>query len=80
MAKAKWVKSGNHCPGCGSAETWVKNDDGDYYVGPDYVCLSCGAKGYMWETICMARKQELDAIRRIAGQVDQPGDGERGNG
>lgn len=30
-----------HCPSCGVKNVKVENTEGDYYVGPEYYCLSC---------------------------------------
>lgn len=32
-----------HCPNCGKKEVWA-SEEGDYYVGEDYICISCHAK------------------------------------
>lgn len=29
------------CPNCGDRKVWVEGGDGDYYVGPAYVCTGC---------------------------------------
>jgi len=44
------IPAGSHCPNCGSCDTWVEDDEGDYYVGPTYYCPSCGEDGHMWES------------------------------
>lgn len=32
-----------HCPGCGAKGLWHDCDEGDYYVGEDFLCPGCGA-------------------------------------
>lgn len=33
-----------YCPACGASGTvWVEVGGGDYYAGPDYVCLNCSS-------------------------------------
>ena len=43
-----FVPDGTICPGCGSRETWVQDDEGDYYDGPTYLCVACGSDGHAW--------------------------------
>ena len=31
------------CPGCGVKGLWDEQGGGDYYVGENFVCTSCGA-------------------------------------
>lgn len=38
-----------HCPACGAQGSVFKEDgEGDYYCGPTYFCVGCGASGSMW--------------------------------
>ena len=30
-----------HCPNCGALSVWCDSSEGDYYVGPTYVCTEC---------------------------------------
>lgn len=32
-----------YCPNCGEKNVWHEDDPGDYYVGEEYQCGSCGA-------------------------------------
>lgn len=34
---------GLYCPLCGAKEVWIEGGPGDYYLGPDHYCGSCGA-------------------------------------
>lgn len=38
----EYVKSEFYCPSCGSKEVWEQQGEGDYYMGVNYVCTSCG--------------------------------------
>lgn len=38
-----WLRGGLFCPECGAKGVWEEQSDGDYYVGPDYACTTCGA-------------------------------------
>lgn len=30
------------CPSCGNRYVWVEQGEGDYYQGPEYICVKCG--------------------------------------
>ena len=36
VEKTEWF-----CIHCGKQEVWVEDNEGDYYVGPDYFCTAC---------------------------------------
>jgi hypothetical protein len=36
-----WNEEARHCPYCGVAPVYVESGDGDYYVGPKYICVAC---------------------------------------
>lgn len=39
-----YKKTDFHCPGCGEKQVWKEDGDGgDFYLGEDYDCVSCGA-------------------------------------
>lgn len=57
---------GDHCPGCGYVPIWMEDELGDYYLGPVYVCPSCGNTGHLTWGSGMGKWQEeqvVDAIR-----------------
>lgn len=31
-----------YCPNCGEKEVWDDQGSGDYYEGPDHLCIKCG--------------------------------------
>ncbi len=33
-----------HCVKCGGKTVMELDEEGDYYIGPDYVCLTCNTK------------------------------------
>src|SRR5208282_1311777 len=38
----RWELSELFCPNCGKRGcVWCEDDPGDYYVGPDYLCMAC---------------------------------------
>ena len=47
--RPKFVFADKHCPECGEKEVWREDCEGDYYLGPDYYCAACHARGHMWE-------------------------------
>lgn len=38
-----WTKDSAFCPHCGKQEVWTEVGDGDYYAGPNFACVACGA-------------------------------------
>lgn len=37
-----WEQTKDFCPHCGKQTVWVENSGGgDYYVGEEYLCLTC---------------------------------------
>ena len=35
------VKEDKYCPRCGTKNVWSHQEDEDFYVGKDHVCISC---------------------------------------
>ena len=40
-----WEPLEIYCPECGEQRVWRDTSEGDYYVGPTYLCSACGACG-----------------------------------
>ena len=38
-----WSAGELFCPQCGMKTVWEEQGPGDYYVGSDYLCESCGS-------------------------------------
>lgn len=57
-----WLRN-IYCPECGNLGIWEQKGQGDYYHGPDQVCLACA-----WEGCCLTERNEDDAPR-IPGPV-----------
>ena len=36
-----------YCPECGSRGMWMNEDEGDYYLGPDFFCGKCRSSGHI---------------------------------
>jgi hypothetical protein len=30
-----------YCPNCSGCNVWVESGEGDYYQGPEYLCIDC---------------------------------------
>jgi hypothetical protein len=30
-----------HCPNCGVQSVWEEQSEGDYYAGPEFICITC---------------------------------------
>lgn len=43
----RWDECDYHCPNCGKQMVWERQGDGDYYMGVDYLCLSCQHRFYL---------------------------------
>ncbi len=41
-----YEKSDFHCVKCGEREVWEEQGDGDFEVGPRYICTHCGLEFY----------------------------------
>ena len=40
-----WIPDEMFCPNCGKkGNVWVQNSEGDYYVGPLFLCTACSAE------------------------------------
>lgn len=37
----EWIEDDYKCPYCGVTPVYVQSGDGDYYVGPTYICAAC---------------------------------------
>jgi len=40
----EYLKCDLFCPSCGKKDVWEEQSEGDYYCGPDFICVACGAK------------------------------------
>jgi hypothetical protein len=41
-----FVPADVRCITCGESEVWVEDSNGDYYLGPEHFCKSCGSAFY----------------------------------
>ncbi len=37
----KWEPCDLFCPMCGVKKVWLEQSLGDYYCGPEYICIEC---------------------------------------
>ena len=43
LSSSKWKQGNLYCINCGNQSVWEEQSEGDYYVGPENLCLVCGA-------------------------------------
>lgn len=36
-----------HCPSCGETDVWVEVGRGDFYQGPEHICIACDSSFYV---------------------------------
>lgn len=39
----EYEKTEYYCPLCGKQDIWEEQGPGDYYQGPDYLCVNCNS-------------------------------------
>jgi len=66
----RWEDGEYFCPGCGAREVWEEMGEGDYYQGPEFLCLACGASFWMpsgpdIRTDNSQDRQRLEALRGL---------------
>lgn len=63
-----WEATKRFCPNCGARNVWHETDPGDYYVGEEYLCLTCDHRFYLPMGVQKADgeqdKQRLDRLRK----------------
>lgn len=42
-SESSWDVGDYYCPNCGERTVYEENGEGDYYVGPDLICVLCSA-------------------------------------
>ena len=67
--RESWSATDLHCPRCGAKAVWVEGGPGDYYEGPQHLCVACRTSFALpsltefhekhWQTT-----QRLDAIKQ----------------
>jgi predicted RNA-binding Zn-ribbon protein involved in translation (DUF1610 family) len=74
--RERWDECEWYCPACGSGEVYADQGGGDYYVGNQHACVSCGAAFYLPSVDVQPRdwqnKQRLDALRAAFRETDAP--------
>jgi hypothetical protein len=43
----EWFPTEWYCPACGHQSVWEEADQGDYYMGVDFMCTHCGVTFYL---------------------------------
>ena len=65
--REKWTREPDmHCVGCGEMAVWVAGD-GDYYLGPEYMCALCGVVFHSptWPCGDAQSKQRVGHLRPV---------------
>ena len=65
-----YEKSDLYCPNCGKKEVWEEQGEGDYYLGPNYYCISCDT-GHSLTHTCAKIKSPCDImiVKQLKGDV-----------
>ncbi len=59
-----WIMAEDiYCPACGVKACWVERGPGDYYVGPQYICVECGGQWNLPNGVEDASKYKYDKQR-----------------
>ena len=64
-----WERTELFCPACGKREVHEEQSKGDYYVGVQFLCASCGASFYLPSHPEPDPKNEQD-VQRLAAIRD----------
>lgn len=59
-----WFRTVNyHCPNCGDKNNLFVNDTGDYYIGSEYICTSCGKSSYLDQCGSAAKESIVEQLK-----------------
>ena len=58
----KYTKVDTYCPNCGKQSVFEADGEGDYYVGPDCVCLECDSV-FTWQGASKADQFVLEQLK-----------------
>ncbi len=76
----EFSKESCFCLNCGKKDCVWSEDQGDYYVGGDWVCTECGAKWYCPMGIAFYNeKRELHIIEQLKSGITNKPKTPRGN-
>lgn len=60
----KYKQTNLYCPECGKQTVYVENSEGDYYVGPTHLCVSCDSNFTLPHIgVGGMHKKDLDDLR-----------------
>lgn len=59
----EFVKGDYFCPFCGKQEVWESQDSGDYYVGSEQICATCGARLHLDH--CQKTKSDANYLGQL---------------
>lgn len=56
-----------YCPNCGGRRVWVESGEGDYYCGPNHICVKCGCHF----SIPIMKVPDEDAYNNLTKQLSE---------
>lgn len=59
-----WKKEDYYCPYCGLQTICVEDSEGDYYVGPKYVCYTCAGSFTFQSGVVINDENLLTQLRK----------------
>ncbi len=62
----KWKETDYFCPRCGSETVWVCDDEGDYYVGEQHLCVEGGHTFYLPQIDKAINEQDTQRLKGIS--------------
>lgn len=65
----QWDETDYRCLYCGEESVYVDPGDGDYYVGPQYLCAACGGTFSLQDGSCDELSQQRAALIRAAREA-----------
>lgn len=66
IQKEQWEDTNYFCPNCGQKTVWHQYDEGDYYVGEDHICISCGKMFTLQNEMNMSEERTPQLIKQLS--------------
>lgn len=63
--KTTYLKEEVFCPNCGEKKVWSENSEGDYYIGPTYLCIGCNFAFHLPSSGETTEKAYLSVITQL---------------
>lgn len=66
-------KADIYCPRCGHKEVWIEDGVGDYYCGPQFLCIACDSVWTMQGPLTASNKNTLKKLDQLrTGKTHDP--------